>query len=70
MPFEKKKNPIPESGLILMGIKNQTFDIIVTLECSYLGMRNFTEHFSKTADILGLFFGKQYDLWLIVYVLE
>lgn len=48
----KKKNPIPESGLILMGIKNQIFDIIVMLEYSYIGMRNFTERFSKTSDIL------------------
>lgn len=39
VPFEKKKNPIPESRLILMGIKNQIFDITFMLECSPIGMR-------------------------------
>lgn len=34
-----KKNPILESKLILMGIKNQIFDIIFMGEHSYIGMR-------------------------------
>ena len=34
-----KKNSIPESRLILMGIKNQILDIIFILECSYIEMR-------------------------------
>lgn len=34
-----KKNPIQESRLILMGIKNQIFDIIFILEYSYIGIK-------------------------------
>lgn len=35
-----KKNPIPESRLTLVGIKNQIFDLIFMLRCSYIEMRH------------------------------
>lgn len=50
-----------------MGIKNKIFDIIFTLEYSYIEMRRRSEKFygtflkKKNSDIFCLFFVKQYN---------
>ena len=69
-----KKNSIPESRLILMGIKNQILDIIFILECSYIEMRcriweSLWSISQKKSDIFGSIFVEQCNLWLIVCVL-
>lgn len=65
---KKKKNPIPELRLILVGIKNQIFGIMFMLECSDIGVScrlwKIILNISQRSQILLNFFVKQYNLWL------